>query len=229
MNGKEVPDMERSTRNTALFFIGAGLYLALGATAGYLTASALLLAGLGFALLRSSGSSGQRRHSGYALFAVAGIVLIANHWLFLLALAAAGAGWYYFKMKNETETGAKFVKQHIVASVKWEREDPWVLESTDLSVAIAEVRIDLTKALLEQKDTVLNLQGVIGDIDVIVPEDVGLSVNASVLIGQIQVAGEKGAGAVNRLVWRSPNFEIAEHRILLNISYAVADVNVKVL
>jgi lia operon protein LiaF len=194
-----------------------------------MTASALLHAGLGFMLMRSSGDSAQLRNSSYALFAIAGFVVIANHWLFLLALTAAAIGWHYFKRKNETPTGSTFVKQHIVASVRWENDEPWVLESTDISIAIAEVRIDLSKALLEQKETVINLQGVIGDIDVVVPEDLGLSVNASVLLGQIQVAGEKGAGAVNRLVWRSPNFESAEHRILVNISYAVADVDVKVL
>ncbi|WP_199620643.1 cell wall-active antibiotics response protein LiaF [Paenibacillus alkalitolerans] len=221
--------MERSNRNTAMFFIGAGLYLAIGAVAGYLTASALLLAALGFALLRSSGNSEQGKRSAYVVFAIAGFVLIANHWLFMLGLAAAGIGWYFIKTKGETRQGVKFVKQSIVESVRWEKDEPWVLESTDITVAVAEVRIDLTKALLEQKDTQVNLQGVIGDIDVIVPEDIGLSVNASVLLGQIQVAGEKGAGAMNRLVWRSPNFESAEHRILLNISYAVADVDVKVL
>jgi lia operon protein LiaF len=221
--------MERGNRNTALFLIGAGVYLAIGSVAGYMTASALLLAGLGYVLMRSSGNSGQRPQSGYVLLAVAGIVLIANHWLFLIGLAAAVFIWFFIKTQNGTQNGFKYVKQHIAASVRWERDEPWVLESTDLSVAVAEVRIDLTNALLEQKDTLLNLQGVIGDIDVIVPDDVGLSVNASVTLGQIQVAGEKGAGAMNRLVWRSPNFDSADHRILLNISYVAADVDVKVL
>lgn len=221
--------MERSNRNTALLLIGAGVYLAVGTAVGYLTASALLIAGLGFALIRSSGSSGQRNHPGFVLIVVAGIIIIVNHWLFLLLAAAIGAGWFYFRSKNETVAGSRYVKQHILASVRWEKDEPWVLEPTDISVAIAEVRMDLTKALLEQKETIVDLQGVIGDIDIVIPEDVGLSVNASVMIGQIQVAGEKGAGAMNRLLWRSPNFESAEHRIVLSISYAVADVDVKVV
>ncbi len=203
--------------------------MAIGTAVGYLTASALLIALLGFALIRSSGSSGQRNNTGYVLLAGAGIVIIVNHWSFLLLAATVGAVWFYSRTKSEGRPGMKFAKEHLLASVRWERGEPWVLESTDISVAIAEVRIDLTKALLEQKETMLNLQGIIGDIDIVIPEDVGVSVQSSVMLGQIQIAGEKGAGAMNRLLWRSPNFESAEHRILVNISYVVADVDVKVV
>src|SRR5690606_23301906 len=123
-----------------------------------------------------------------------------------------------------------YVKQHIVASIRWGRGgESWAARSSQVSVAIAEVQIDLTNAIFEEPLIHLDLQGLIGDIDIVVPDDIGLSVHAQVAIGEIKVAGERGAGLGNKLIWRSPNFDTAEHRVELTISYTVADVDVKVL
>ncbi|HZG84533.1 cell wall-active antibiotics response protein LiaF [Paenibacillus sp.] len=228
--------MANGKRNTALLFIGAGLYLAIGHMAGFVAAGALVLALLGFAIVRSSLDSERKDLAGYVLLVVSGLVLLASHWVFALLVAAA-AYWFFRKAKRSGEPlpgpdiplDRSFVKQHIVASVRWGGSEPWTVRSAELAVAIAEVRIDMTNAIFEEPTVDLRLTGLIGDIDVIVPDDVGLAVHADVAIGEIKVAGERGAGIMNRLAWRSPNFETAEHRVQLHVSYAVADVDVKVL
>lgn len=228
--------MANGKRNTALLFIGAGLYLAIGHLAGFVAAGALVLALLGFAIVRFSLDSERKDMAGYVLLVVSGIVLLGSHWLFALLVASAVI-WFVRKAKQSGEPlprpdipfDRSFVKQHIVASVRWGGSEPWTVRSSELAVAIVEVRIDMTNAIFEEPTVDLRLTGLIGDIDVIVPDDVGLAVHADVAIGEIKVAGERGAGIMNRLVWRSTNFETAEHRVQLYVSYAVADVDVKVL
>jgi lia operon protein LiaF len=233
--GEEAASMESGNRNTAFLFIGAGLYLAIGHVINFVSASALVLAALGFVIVRSTTGAERRDLSGYLLLIIAGLVLLANHWGFMIGVVVAAIGYFLYKTKGKAESAPGnpsmpyYVKQHIVGSIRWGQGVAWTVRSSELSVAIAEIKIDLSNAIFEEDDIVLHLQGIIGDIDIVVPEDVGLTVNAQVTIGEIQVAGEKGAGLMNRLVWRSPNAESAEHRVRLNLSYLIADVDVKVL
>jgi len=229
--------MEHGKRNTAFLFIGAGLYLVIGHLFDFVTAGALVLGLLGYAIVRAASDEERKDLSGYLLLGVAGLALLANHLAFL-AIIALVIGFLYIRHSKRKSGGAptaadpfdtSFVKQHIVANIRWGRGEPWTVRSSQLSVAIAEIQIDMTSAIFEESLVDLQLHGVIGDIDIVVPEDVGLSVHAQVAIGEIHVAGERGAGIMNRLVWRSPNFDVAEHRVQLHISYAVADVDVKVL
>ncbi|MCI3920055.1 cell wall-active antibiotics response protein LiaF [Paenibacillus sp. TRM 82003] len=228
--------MEDGKRQTAYLLIGAGLYLAVGHLINFLSAGALVLAALGYTIVRATAGAERRDLSGYVLLVFAGLVLIANHWAFLIGVVVAAVGWFLYRSKSSGKAasegnpyGPAFVKQHIVANLRWGQGVAWTVRSSDVSVAIAEVKIDLTNALFEEPVTTLRLQGIIGDIDIVVPEDVGLTVNAQVAIGEIQVAGERGAGLMNRLVWRSPNADAAEFRVHIDLSYAIADVDVKVL
>src|SRR5690606_11370394 len=115
--------------------------------------------------------------------------------------------WYYRRSREQQPSGSgafgsaagtfdpAYVKQHIVASIRWGRGgESWAARSSQVSVAIAEVQIDLTNAIFEEPLIHLDLQGLIGDIDIVVPDDIGLSVHAQVAIGEIKVAGERGAG-----------------------------------
>jgi len=231
--------MENGKRNTAFLFIGAGIYLAIGHLLDFVSAGALVLALLGLSIVRSTADSNHRKDfSGYVLLGVSGLVLLAHHWTFLLGLAIAAVGWYLYRTRGrampeagaEFATGAQYMKQHIVASIRWGRGgEAWTARGSELTVAIAEIQIDLTNAFFEGRDTTFLLQGLIGDIDIVVPEDVGVAVNANVALGEIQVAGERGAGVMNRLAWYSPNYATAEHRVQINVSYMIADVDVKVL
>ena len=246
--------MDYSKRNTAFLLVGAGIYLAVGHMAGFAIASAIVLALLGYVLIRGSQDEENRKnYISYALFGAAALLIVANHSGLLLLAAAAAAFWYFVNRRRDDGTAVgpqssapadqqagggagshhsqrcDFVK-HIAASIRWGRAgEAWTARSSQISVAVAEVAIDLTNAIFEEPEITLNLQGLIGDIDIVVPEDVGLSVNAQVAVGEMRIAGERSSGLGNRFVWRSPNYDMTENRVQLQLSYAVADVNVKVL
>ncbi len=119
-------------------------------------------------------------------------------------------------------------KQKLVDSVRLGRE-PWILRNSSTWYIIGETYIDLSLAILEQKETTVILQGVVGDVDIKVPDDIGVAVTASISFGQIQVANERESGVMNKLVWQSPNYELCDHRVKLVLSYIVGDIKIKVL
>jgi lia operon protein LiaF len=119
-------------------------------------------------------------------------------------------------------------KHKLMESMKWDKS-PWVLKNMSVWNIIGEVNMDLSLAIPEQKESVVILQGIIGDIDIVVPEDMGVSVQSSLMFGQVDVAREKEAGLLNKVAWQSPNYETSEQKVKLIVSYIVGDVDIKVM
>ncbi|MNR22610.1 hypothetical protein D3C85_1395720 [compost metagenome] len=70
-------------------------------------------------------------------------------------------------------------------------------------------------------------QGVVGDIDLVISEDYGVEIEAFVMFGQIEFGPDKETGMVNRLYWRSPNYELREKKVKIMISYLVGDIDIR--
>ncbi|MEW9700567.1 cell wall-active antibiotics response protein LiaF [Paenibacillus sp. SI8] len=210
-------------RNTALLLIGAGLFLLLDHTFGFFPILAIVLILLGIHRLRS-----RRERKGYVLIGVGAVILFGDHIMIVLSVVLISLGLFFIRSKQVHRDETYIQKQKLVDSVRLGRE-PWILRNSSTWYIIGETYIDLSLAILEQKETTLILQGVIGDVDVKVPDDIGISVTSSVTMGQIQVSGERETGVMNKLEWQSANYEYCDHRVKLVLSYIVGDINIKVL
>ena len=93
--------------------------------------------------------------------------------------------------------------------------------------AVGEVHLDLSLALTEQRDTTLVFQGLIGNIDLIIPEEFGVSIRGTIVLGQTQVEEQRDAGLMNKIVWTTDNYETADQRVHIEISYLIGDLHVK--
>lgn len=213
-------------RNTALVLIGAGLFLLLDHIIGFWPILAILLIVLGIHRVRSHPQ--RRDMKGYLLIIVGGIIFLGNNTAFVLAIILISLGYFFLRSKQVHHDENYIQKQKIIDSIRLGNE-PWILKNSSMWNVIGEINIDLSLAILEQKETTVILQGVIGDIDIIVPEDIGVSVTSSVVFGQIDVAMNKEAGVMNKVSWNSPNYESCDHRVKLVVSYLVGDIDIKIL
>jgi lia operon protein LiaF len=216
-------EKNKRNRNTALLLIGTGLFLLLEHKLGFFVVIALLFILLGAHHIRS-----RSNRRGYVLVAIGAVILFGANLTFILAIIFISLGYFYIKSKQLHRDDTYLQKQTLVDSIRWGQE-PWILRNTSIWYVIGEFNMDLSLAILEQKETTVILQGVIGDVDIIVPEDIGVSVQASVMFGQIDVAMEKEAGLMNKLVWQSPNYNTCDHRVKLVLSYIVGDIDIKIL
>lgn len=211
-------------RNTYLVLIGAGVFLLLNKlidSPGTIIALFMLL--LGVYSIRSANEK-----KGYILLAAGTVILIGGHFMIILAVILMSLGFFYIRSRQVHGDGRFMQKQKLIESLKWDKE-PWVLRSMSLWNVIGEMNFDLSLAFMEEEEVTIMLQGVIGDIDIIVPEDFGLDVQSSVFFGQLDVVKEKEAGLVNKIYWRSPNYEKSEQRVKLIVSYIVGDIDIKVI
>lgn len=215
--------MEHRNRNTAIALLAAGIYLLLGQWIGFLTVSALIILWFGIHKLRAD-----ERRTGYILIVIALIFLLNDHLALVIGIILISLGYYYMKSKSLQQGRDAIQKQSLLQSIKW-RQDLWELKSTSQWCLIGEIQMDFSKALVEDNETTIVLQGIIADIDFIIPEDMGVSIEASALFGQVNVGEEKSAGLMNKVIWQSPNFAAAEQKITVNISFVIGDIDIKLL
>jgi lia operon protein LiaF len=212
-------------RNTWLVLIAAGVFLLLEKKVGFFTLVALGFIVFGIYHLRTSIQSQKK---GYIYVAIGTIILLGGHFSVIIGLILISLGLFYLKSKRIHKDGPYFQKQKIIESLRWDK-DPWVLQNISIWSVIGELHLDFSLAIPESREVTVVMQGIIGDIDIIVPEDLGVSVQSSVFFGQIDAPPHKEAGLLNKLVWQSPNYAASTYQVKLMISYVIADVDIKVI
>lgn len=215
--------MNQRSRNTALLMIGAGLYLLIGNTIGFLTVTAILIVGLGIYQLRS----GEAR-SGYILIGIGLVFLALNHLSIIIAVLLISFGYFLVRTKQLQQDPSSQQRYNFLASIRWNRE-PWVLHSMSIWSIVGEMNIDLSLAIIDEPETTLVFQGIVGDIDIIVPDDIGVRIDSTLIIGQTKIGYDQQDGLGTKMSWQSVNFDTAEHRVIITLSYLVGDINVKLL
>jgi lia operon protein LiaF len=210
--------MKRSSN--AILFIAAGIYLALGGMAGYATVNAVILLLIGIERYRWD-----RSRLSIILIAVSTLLLIVNQFGLFALIVLVSLGIYYFRARPPT-FGTYLSKHKLFLNMRLD-EQSWVLHSMSFWHAIGEIRMDMSLAVPEEKETTIVLQGLVGDLDFIIPVDFGIQVEASVLLGQISFKQMKEGGMFHRMSWRSPDYDECEQKLKLQLFYLVGDIKIR--
>lgn len=215
--------MGNRNRNTSILFIAAGVYFALGKIFGFFAVSAVLLIWLGLYKIRTDGEV-----KGYIVLAIGAVLLIGHHLAIVVALVLLSLGYFFIRSKKVHNNDNYMQHQTILESLRWDRE-PWVLSNMSRWSLLTEARLDLSLALQEEQDVTVMLQGIVGDIVVIVPEEYGVSLEAHVWLGRVSSDDEKDSGLMNKRVWQSSNFAESTHKVKLIFSFVVGDIEIKMV
>ncbi|WP_018885682.1 cell wall-active antibiotics response protein LiaF [Paenibacillus massiliensis] len=197
-----------------------GILLLTGRWMGFFTIVALLLILLGLYKLHKG-----KIKKGYTFMAVGGGLIVLDNLLLVFGLIAISLGVYYWRSRKLHPQGTALFKQNFMSNYRWD-EIPWTLQDTSVWHVIGEMKADLSLALPEERDTVFFTQGVLGDVEFRIPEYYGVEIEAFVMFGQIQLGRDRDAGALNRVSWRSPNYDTCEFKVKVIVSYVVGDVRI---
>jgi lia operon protein LiaF len=210
--------MKRSSN--AILFIAAGIYLALGGMAGYATVNAVILLLIGIERYRWD-----RSRLSIILIVISTLLLIVNQFGLFALIVLVSLGIYYFRARPSA-FGTYVSKHKLFLNMRLD-EQSWVLHSMSFWHAIGEIRMDMSLAVPEEKETTIVLQGLVGDLDFIIPVDFGIQVEASVLLGQISFKQMKEGGMFHRMSWRSPDYDECEQKLKLQLFYLVGDIKIR--
>ncbi|WP_211746582.1 cell wall-active antibiotics response protein LiaF [Paenibacillus sp. Marseille-Q4541] len=213
--------MSRGKSFFAILAIGIGLMILLGNFLSFFTIVALLLLIFGYYKYQSGFIK-----KGRTLMGAGTAIIILDNLIFVVGVTLISLGVFYWKGRKVQPREGYVINQNFMSNYAWDQA-PWILRNTSIWHVIGEVHADLSLALPEEKETVIYLQGVMGDIDLSIPEDYGVEIEAIVLFGKQQFGNEQKSGGLNRMVYQSPGYAGREFKVKFVISYLIGDLDVR--
>jgi len=157
--------------------------------------------------------------------------------IIVLGMAAGGTVWKLACPAILIALGAVVLVRYFLAP----EEGPWefkllgdvhlsgsaLASDREIWLGIGNIRLDLGDSELPPGETNYRLLGLVGDIEVRVPPDIGLSLDASGLINEIKIFNEKLGGILAPVHYTTDNFESTERRVRIDAAHLVGDLKVR--
>ena len=97
-----------------------------------------------------------------------------------------------------------------------------------ISGFIGDVKIDLSKAIIAEEESTIVISGLIGDVDIYVPQDIEVCVSASAAIGDMKIIDEK-SGFGSKVYVMTNDYDESKRKVKISISLLIGDVDVRYL
>jgi len=119
----------------------------------------------------------------------------------------------------------KMNRGFIVGDIRFS-EPNWPLENMKLYNAIGDYYFDFSKAFIPEGETPIEIKGWIGDVKMIIPENVPVEITLKVQVGDIKLFDQKSADIRSELYYRSPEYEQASKKIKLAVDVKIGSIRI---
>jgi len=92
---------------------------------------------------------------------------------------------------------------------------------------IGDIRLDLSQMHIPDGETPIELSGLVGDITVLVPQDLPIEVEAESRVGEIRIFEQRAEGLGRHLSYVSPGYEGAARKVRITAHLLVGDITVQ--
>jgi lia operon protein LiaF len=107
------------------------------------------------------------------------------------------------------------------------RKGAWQVKNEEIWSFLGDVNLDLSSAEIPSGETVYRIYGFIGDVDLVVPQGVGVSVSSAAFINEVKIFGRKQSSILFPVDIVSEGYELAERKIRLDVAFFISDVKAK--
>jgi lia operon protein LiaF len=103
----------------------------------------------------------------------------------------------------------------------------WQAGNEEFWSFIGDIRLDLTQADIPSGETTLQMYGFVNDLDILVPQDLGLSISSIAFLTSARINGHRSDRFLMTDTYTSGNYASAERKIRLETYSFVTDLDVK--
>lgn len=131
-----------------------------------------------------------------------------------------------YSTKKEKVMVSPTIKSSFIGDIRLTKER-FELRDMNIRNGIGDIKIDLSRAIINEGETVIVIHGLIGDIDIYVPYDLDVSVQASVTVGDIEVFENRQSGFNRNIFVESKEYSQSPRRIKIVLSLFIGDLDVR--
>jgi predicted membrane protein len=168
-------------------------------------------------------------YMGGAIIVIGVLILIGNltnvdFGVYCWPLAFILLGVWLIVRPRMLEPGATLT-QRLIGEI--ERAGDYAVTDEEFWAFIAELDLDMTQADIPQGETRLKVYGFVGEVDLLVPEDVGVAVSSTSFVNSIKMPTGKQESFVAPLRLQTDNYKIAERKIRLEMTCFVGEAKIR--
>lgn len=97
------------------------------------------------------------------------------------------------------------------------KQPNWKLEPINLNKTAGNFFIDFTKAFIPQENVPVSIYSLAGDVQMLLPENIEFSIEATVKTGEINVLGQTADGINRQIIYKSDGYDEAEQKLTLHV------------
>lgn len=128
---------------------------------------------------------------------------------------------YQKKVVTSPSFRSSFIGDYTLLGERFELKD------MNIRNGIGDIKIDLSKGIIPEGETVIIINGVIGDIDIYIPYDLDVSVQAVVTIGELNVLENRQSGINRNIFIETKEYKQSSRRVKLVLSLFIGDIDVR--
>ncbi|HHY10411.1 MAG TPA: cell wall-active antibiotics response protein [Firmicutes bacterium] len=132
---------------------------------------------------------------------------------------------FIFKKTGFTKQGPHY-KSSFVGEI---RKGPsnWVLDDLYVRQAIGSVSLDLTQAIIPEREVELYVSGYVGDVSIYLPPGLDFRAECSLGLGDLTVLEHNESGSQKYIVTETTGYAQAARRLNIQVHWKIGDVRVR--
>ncbi len=107
------------------------------------------------------------------------------------------------------------------------RSGAWQVTNEEFWIGVGDVDLDMLNADIPDGETKLRVFGFVGDVEMLMPSNVGISVNCMGVITDVKIMGKEQTTFLSPFHLVSDDYMTAERKVLIETSFFVGEIKIR--
>jgi len=103
----------------------------------------------------------------------------------------------------------------------------WVMDDMEIHQGIGVVNLDLTQAIVPDRETYIEVIGYVGEANIYLPPGLPIRAECSLSLGEITVLDQNESGSRRYVKIQSPDYETATQKVNIQVHWKIGEINIR--
>lgn len=103
----------------------------------------------------------------------------------------------------------------------------WVLEDMSLHQSIGSINLDLTQAIVPDREVFLDISGYVGEVSIYLPPGLPFKAECDVSIGDITVVDQNESGTGRHVKTQSASYETSTRKVNIRVHWRIGEISIR--
>ena len=103
----------------------------------------------------------------------------------------------------------------------------WVLDDTEIRHGVGSVNLDLTQAIIPNREVHIDVIGYVGDASIYLPPGLPFKAECSLRLGEITVLDHNESGTLRFVQTQSPDYDTATQKVNIRVHWRIGEISIR--